>query len=303
MDVICTNGLCKAYGGKTAVDHSDMHVRQGEIYGFIGRNGSGKSTTLKLLCGIAAPTGGEVRLFGKPVEDPSARRRLGVLVETPGIYSDKSGFENMMLKACCLGIVKPEALIGELLTMVGLKPSDRRKTKKYSMGMKQRLGIAMALLGGPDVLILDEPINGLDPEGMSKLRQILLNLNQKKGMTIIVSSHILGELEKIATCYGIIKDGRMVREITSEELIQKCKDYLCVQVDDAKGAAVILEEQLGIKNYEVHPDGELRIFDFSESTAVAFALAEGKIAVKSIYLHRQDLEDYFLELMGGKDND
>lgn len=303
MNVIYAGGLCKSYGDKAAVDHLDMHVPQGAIYGFIGRNGSGKSTTLKLLCGLAAPTAGEVRLFGRPVEDPAARRRLGVLVETAGIYPDKSAFENMMLKACCFGIVNPAKEIETLLDMLGLDPKDRRRTRKYSMGMKQRLGIALALLGGPDVLILDEPINGLDPEGMTRLRQILIALNKEKGMTMIISSHILGELEKVATCYGIIKDGRMVSEVSAGALEEKCRDYLCVRVDDARSAVVLLEEKLGIKNYEVHPEGEVRIFGTADSPGVCSALAGAGIALEAVYMHRQDLEDYFLELMGGADND
>lgn len=297
-DVIVTQNLTKMYGDKAAVSSMDMHVKQGDIYGFIGRNGSGKSTTLKMLCGLAFPTQGSIRVFGQSLSRESVRKRIGVLIESPGLEGGRSAYENMYLKASLMGIVDPDKEIRELLTHTGLNPDNKKLVKRYSMGMKQRLGIAMALLGGPDLLILDEPINGLDPEGMNQLRSLLVDLNQKKGVTILVSSHILGELSKMATRYGIIKDGCLVKEISKEELSAECKDYLYLKTSDSKMSAVLLEEKLGIRNYEVRPEGEIRIYQKADSGQITTVMTSAGISVFAIYGHQQDLEGYFLDLMG-----
>lgn len=297
-DIIVTQNLTKMYGDKAAVSSMDMHVKQGDIYGFIGRNGSGKSTTLKMLCGLAFPTQGSIRVFGQSLSQESVRKRIGVLIESPGLEEGRSAYENMYLKASLVGIVDPHKEIRELLALTGLNPDNKKLVKRYSMGMKQRLGIAMALLGGPDLLILDEPINGLDPEGMSQLRSLLVDLNQKKGVTILVSSHILGELSKMATRYGIIKDGCLVKEISKEELAAECKDYLYLKTSDSKMAAVLLEEKLGIQNYEVRPEGEIRIYQKADSGQITTVMTTAGISVFAIYSHQQDLEGYFLDLMG-----
>ena len=297
-DVIVTQNLTKMYGDKAAVSSMDMHVKQGDIYGFIGRNGSGKSTTLKMLCGLAFPTQGSIRVFGQSLSRESVRKRIGVLIESPGLEGGRSAYENMYLKASLMGIVDPDKEIRELLTHTGLNPDNKKLVKRYSMGMKQRLGIAMALLGGPDLLILDEPINGLDPEGMNQLRTLLVDLNQKKGVTILVSSHILGELSKMATRYGIIKDGCLVKEISKEELSAECKDYLYLKTSDSKMSAVLLEEKLGIRNDEVRPEGEIRIYQKADSGQITTVMTSAGISVFAIYGHQQDLEGYFLDLMG-----
>ena len=297
-DIIVTQNLTKMYGDKAAVSSMDMHVKQGDIYGFIGRNGSGKSTTLKMLCGLAFPTQGSIRVFGQSLSQESVRKRIGVLIESPGLEGGRSAYENMYLKASLMGIVDPDKEIRELLTFTGLNPDNKKLVKRYSMGMKQRLGIAMALLGGPDILILDEPINGLDPEGMNQLRSLLVDLNQKKGVTILVSSHILGELSKMATRYGIIKDGCLVKEISKEELSAECKDYLYLKTSDSKMAAVLLEEKLGIQNYEVRTEGEIRIYQKADPGDITTVMTSAGIPVYAIYSHQQDLEGYFLDLMG-----
>ena len=297
-DVIVTQNLTKMYGDKAAVSSMDMHVKQGDIYGFIGRNGSGKSPTLKMLCGLAFPTQGSIRVFGQSLSRESVRKRIGVLIESPGLEGGRSAYENMYLKASLMGIVDPGKEIRELLTLTGLNPDNKKLVKRYSMGMKQRLGIAMALLGGPDLLILDEPINGLDPEGMNQLRTLLVDLNQKKGVTILVSSHILGELSKMATRYGIIKDGCLVKEISKEELSAECKDYLYLKTSDSKMSAVLLEEKLGIRNYEVRPKGEIRIYQKADSGQITTVMTSAGISVFAIYGHQQDREGYFLDLMG-----
>ena len=302
MTVIQTMDLSKRYKDRWTVKHLDLRVDQGDIYGFIGQNGAGKSTTLKLLCGLARPTQGEALIFGKPVRDSVARRRVGALIEQPGLYPDLSGRENLRLYAMLLGLDSPERQVEEILKTVGLAPGEKKPVRHYSMGMKQRLGVALALMGGPDLLLLDEPINGLDPEGIREMRELLLRLNRERGLTILVSSHILGELSKIATRYGIIQQGRMVEQITAGELAQKCTDYLHLQADQPEKAAALLERELRLSRWEMRPEGELRIYEAVDTKAVGQILTQAGIAVEEMGLHRQDLESYFLERMGGADH-
>ncbi|MCI8913721.1 MAG: ABC transporter ATP-binding protein [Lawsonibacter sp.] len=302
MTVIQTMDLSKRYKDRWAVKHLDLRVDQGDIYGFIGQNGAGKSTTLKLLCGLARPTQGETLIFGKPVRDSVARRRVGALIEQPGLYPDLSGRENLRLYAMLLGLDSPERQVEEILKTVGLAPGEKKPVRHYSMGMKQRLGVALALMGGPDLLLLDEPINGLDPEGIREMRELLLRLNRERGLTILVSSHILGELSKIATRYGIIQQGRMVEQITAGELAQKCTDSLHLQADQPEKAAALLERELRLSRWEMRPEGELRIYEAVDTKAVGQILTQAGIAVEEMGLHRQDLESYFLERMGGADH-
>ena len=300
MSVIQTMGLSKRYKDRWAVDHLDLRVEQGDIYGFIGQNGAGKSTTLKLLCGLARPTQGEALIFGKPVRDSVARRRVGALIEQPGLFPDLSGRENLRLCATLLGLDSPERQVEEILKTVGLAPKEKKPVHHYSMGMKQRLGVALALLGGPDLLLLDEPINGLDPEGIREMRELLLRLNREQGLTILVSSHILGELSKIATRYGILQQGRMAEQITAGELEQKCADYLRLRADQPQKAAALLERELRLTRWEMRPEGELRIYEAVDGRTVGQLLSRAGIAVEEMSLHRQDLEGYFLERMGGE---
>jgi len=302
MAVIQTMGLSKRYKDNWAVDHLDLRVEQGDIYGFIGQNGAGKSTTLKLLCGLARPTQGEALIFGKPVRDSVARRRVGALIEQPGLYPDLSGRENLRLYATLLGLDSPGRQVAETLETVGLDPQEKKPVRHYSMGMKQRLGVGMALLGGPDLLLLDEPINGLDPEGIREMRELLLRLNRERGLTLLISSHILEELSKIATRYGIIQQGRMVEQITAGELAQKCTDYLHLQADQPQKAAALLERELRLSRWEMRPEGEIRIYEAVDTKAVGQILTQAGIAVEEMGLHRQDLESYFLERMGGTDH-
>ena len=302
MSVIQTTGLSKRYRDKWAVDHLDLRVEQGDIYGFIGQNGAGKSTALKLLCGLARPTQGEALIFGKPVRDSVARRRVGALIEQPGLYPDLSGRENLRLYAALLGLDSPARQVEEILKTVGLSPGEKKPVRHYSMGMKQRLGVALALLGGPDLLLLDEPINGLDPEGIREMRELLLRLNRERGLTILVSSHILGELSKIATRYGIIQEGRMVEQITARELEQKCTDYLHLKADQPQKAAALLEREFHLTRWEMRPEGDIRIYEAVDTKAVGQILTQAGIAVEEMGLHRQDLESYFLERMGGADH-
>ena len=300
MAVIETMGLSKRYRDKWAVDHLDLRVEQGDIYGFIGRNGAGKSTALKLLCGLARPTQGDALIFGKPIRDPVAHRRVGALIEQPGLYPELSGRENLQLYAALLGLDSPERQVEDILETVGLSPKEKKPVKHYSMGMKQRLGVGLALLGGPDLLLLDEPINGLDPEGIREMRELLLRLNRERGLTILVSSHILGELSKVATRYGIIQQGRIVEQITAVELEQKRTDYLHLRTDQPEKAAALLEHTLHLTRWEMRPEREIRIYDPVDAKSVGRVLTQAGVAVEELSQHRQDLEGYFLERMGGE---
>lgn len=293
--VVETMALTKMYKGKAAVDHIEMKVRSGAIYGFIGRNGAGKSTTLKMLCGLAKPTQGEIRLFGREVNDVMIARRIGVLIESAGLYPNMSAKENMVMKAKCLGLAD-EKSIDRVLDITGLSAVGRKQVKHFSMGMKQRLGIAIALLGNPDLLILDEPINGLDPEGIREIRQLILDLNEE-GKTFIISSHILGELSRISTHYGIIKEGRLVEQISRENLEKKCMDYFQIEVDDTKRALSIITEQKPDIQAEVCDGHTIRFYEVKEGALLNKILFENQIQVFSSGFHHMDLEEYFLNRM------
>lgn len=291
-----TRGLTKLYGDKAAVKDLDLKVGEGQIYGFIGRNGAGKSTTLKMISGLASPTQGEIRLFGKPVCDPVVRRRLGVLIEAAGLYPNMTARQNVMMKARCMGLTE-EKSVDRVLELTGLTDTGKKQVKHFSMGMKQRLGVALALLGNPDLLILDEPINGLDPEGIKELRQLVLKL-QEEGKTILLSSHILGELSKIATNYGIIKDGELIEQITRSELEEKCQDYFQVEVADVRRALPIIQETFSQAQAEVSDARIIRVYGLSEGAELNRRLAEEQIPVYASGFHHMDLEEYFLERMG-----
>lgn len=290
-----TLSLTKSYNGKTVVNHLSMQVRQGAIYGFIGRNGAGKSTTLKMLCGLAKPTEGEIRLFGKPAEDSYMARRLGCLIESTGLYPNMTARQNMMMKAKCMGLTD-EKSVDRALASTGLADTGSKKARYFSMGMKQRLGIGLALLGNPDLLILDEPINGLDPEGTREVRELLLALSQE-GKTLIISSHILGELSKIATHYGIIKEGNLVEQIDRETLEGNCRDYFQIEVDDSKRALPLILEHAPQMQAEVMDDRIIRLYDLKDGAWLNHLLIENRVQVYSSGFHHMDLEEYFLNRM------
>ncbi|MCI8665948.1 MAG: ATP-binding cassette domain-containing protein [Dorea sp.] len=292
-----TRSLTKIYGHKAAVKQLELKVREGEIYGFIGRNGAGKSTTLKMLCGIASPTEGEILLFGKPVSDPVVRQRLGVLIESAGLFPNLTAKQNVELKAKCMGLVD-EKSIEEVLRVTGLGNVGRKKVKHFSMGMKQKLGVALALLGNPDLLILDEPINGLDPEGIREFRQLILRLHEE-GKTIIISSHILGELSKISTNYGIIKEGELIEQLTKEELEGKCQDYFQIEVQDVKCALALIQELFPEVTSEVLDARAIRIYGVEDGARINQMLIENQILVYASGFHHLDLEEYFLDRMEG----
>ena len=303
MNAIETTGLCKRYGNKNVVNELNIQVPKGAVYGFIGRNGAGKSTTQKMVCGLINATAGEVKLFGQPVTDPQVRSKIGTLIESPGIYPGMTALENVILQGYSIGLENPKQAALEALVAVGLEKSAKKKAKHLSLGMKQRLGLAIAMLGSPELLVLDEPINGLDPEGIAQLREVIADLHRKRGVTIFISSHILGELSKIATHYGIIKDGELIEQITAEELANKRKDYLAVKVENARRASDVLSQQLGIPLPEVVASDELHIHDYKDTAAVNKVLYSNDFNVQEVFLHQQDLEEYFIELMGGQDHE
>ena len=291
-----TMALTKMYRDKAAVNHVTLKVREGEIYGFIGRNGAGKSTALKMVSGLASPTEGEIRLFGKPVSDPAVRRRLGVLIEAAGLYPNMTARQNAVMKAKCMGLAD-ERSVDTVLKVTGLADTGRKKVKHFSMGMKQRLGVALALLGNPDLLLMDEPINGLDPEGIRELRQLILELHAE-GKTILISSHILGELSKIATSYGIIKDGELIEQISTEELEEKCQDYFRIEVQDVQRALVMIQETFPDVQAEVSDARSIRLYGVRDGSEVNQMLIENRVSVYESGFHHMDLEEYFLERMG-----
>lgn len=303
MNAIETMGLCKRYGNKNVVDNLTIQVPKGAVYGFIGRNGAGKSTTQKMVSGLINSTEGEIRLFDKPVNDKEVRSRIGTLIEQPGIYPGMSALENVILQGYSIGVENPKQAAEEALSAVGLEKAAKKKAKHLSLGMKQRLGLAIAMLGNPELLVLDEPINGLDPEGIVQLREVIADLHRKQGVTIFISSHILGELSKIATHYGIIKDGKLVEQTTAEELANKRKDYLTVKVEGAEQAAALLKTKLKLRNVEIVSADELHLPDYKDTGAVNRVLYSNDFNVIEVFLHQQDLEEYFIELMGGTDHE
>ena len=296
MNAIEIRGLTKIFGEKTAVSGLDMTVPVGAIYGFIGENGSGKSTTEKIICGLIRQSGGTVSLFGKSQDDSDVRAKIGVLIEAPGCYPNYSVWNNMMLQAANLSIKNPEEAVIKALKTVRMEGAASNKYKNCSLGMKQRIGIAMALLGDPALLVLDEPINGLDADGMRIMREVLTKVS-KNGCTVLVSSHILGELEKIATHYGIIRGGKMIREMTAEELDASCRTYIALKAEDMNRTKMQLSRQYS--RIEQDEAGYLRVYDSVSTEAVVTYLYESGIAVSEIKTDKIGLEEYYIDLMKG----
>lgn len=317
MNAIETRGLSKAYGGRRVVSDFDMTVAAGDIYGFVGKNGAGKSTVMKMICGVAAPSGGEVVLFGGALEGSGAGsapsdtgvgdlvagsaavRRIGVLIEEPGLLPNLSAYRNLMAKALAWGIVDAPARCEEVLRLVGLAGVGKRKVRGFSLGMKQRLGLALALLGNPDVLLLDEPFNGLDPEATRAMRNLIVRLNQTLGITVVVSSHVLDQLDRMATRYGVIADGRLVRQMSAEEMAAECGRSLRVRTADTARALALLQEAFPTVAFRAEPDGTLVATGAYDAEAVARQLQEAGQVVLEFSQEQRDIEDYFVELMEG----
>lgn len=300
--VLQTNALTKIYGKSKVVNEVSMHVEKGSIYGFIGKNGAGKTTFMRMAAGLATPSAGSMTLFGSENLEQQ-RIRIGTLIENPGIYPNMTARENLKIIQTALGITD-KARVDEMLDLVGLSDTGKKKAKDFSMGMKQRLGVAISMLRNPDFLILDEPINGLDPAGIKEIRELLIKLNREREITILISSHILGELSKLATHYGIIKDGVLIEEFDAQELEARCRRCHKLAVDNTERAARVLEEQLQIQNYDIPEPGVIRIFEHLERIAETNrVLVENSVELRESYLAGQDLEGYFMELLGGVDHD
>ena len=299
MNAIEIRNLSKSFRGMYAVDHLDMTVPQGAIYGFIGENGSGKSTTMKLICGHLVPDEGEVKLFGKDYTDAGVRVRVGALIENAGCFPGSSVYQNLMMQCINLGIENADGEIRRVLQIVRMEDNANLKFKGCSLGMKQRIGIAMALLGDPALLILDEPINGLDTDGMRIMREILVDITQKYGCTVLISSHILGELEKIATHYGVIRQGRMIMEISAEEMDSRAQVFTTLKTKDTAGAVRVLSK----KYADVRLDGDcIRIFDEDDTAAIVDHLMKNGHVPSEIERNKIGLEEYYIELMSKKED-
>ena len=297
MAVIEARGLAKAYGGRRVVSDFAMTVSPGDIYGFVGKNGAGKSTVMKMICGEVTPTAGEVVLFGGASE--GGARRIGVLIEQPGLLPGLTAYENVMAKALAFGLVDAKERCAEVLRLVGLDGTGRKKAKGFSLGMKQRLGLALALLGNPDVLLLDEPFNGLDPEGTRALRNLIVRLNETLGVTVVVSSHVLDQLDRFATRYGVIADGRMVRQMTAEEVAAECATSLRVRTADAARDLALLEEAFPAARFTAYPDGSLVVGGVYDAESIARTLRDNGAVVLEFSQETRDIEDYFVALMEG----
>ena len=299
MNAIEIRNLCKNFGDKQVISSLNINVPVGSIYGFIGENGSGKSTTEKMICGLIPLTSGTIKLFGKDYLDIDIHSKMSCLIESPGCFPSLSVWSNLMLHATNLNLVNKEDEVREVLKLVRMEGAAGNKYKNCSLGMKQRIGIALALLGNPELLVLDEPINGLDVDGMRIMREILVDL-ASKGKTIVISSHILGELEKIATHYGIIRHGKMIKEITAEEFEKECRTFIGLKTKDLK----LTKEILKNKYDRVDQDEEeyIRIYDNVTPEEVVQYLYQKNIIINEIKVDRVGLEEYYIDLMkeGGK---
>ncbi len=297
--VLTTNSLSKSYGSFRVLQNCSMHVPQGAIYGFVGKNGAGKTTCIRLICGLLRDFTGEYTLYGidsRKKEIRKARRRMGAVVETPSIYQDMTAEENIREQYRVLGLPSFDG-ISELLSLVGLSDTGKKKAKNFSLGMRQRLGIAVALAGDPDFLVLDEPTNGLDPQGIIEIRELILKLNKERQITVLISSHILDELAKIATHYGFIDEGHMVKELSAEELTAACRKCVRVEVIDTAVLARVLD-QMDVE-YQIISDIFADIFENINISHLTMALAKEGCEVLSLKERDETLESYYMNLIEG----
>ena len=329
MNVIETRSLTKTYGGRRAVDALDMQVPAGEIYGFVGKNGAGKSTAMKMVAGLVRPSAGEIELFGEardadgcaPHGPQPGFSRIGALIEDPGVLPTFSALENLVGKAIAIGVVRAEAHCRELLELVGLADTGSLRVKKFSLGMKQRLGLALALVGNPELLLLDEPFNGLDPEATRSMRNALMRINRERGVTMVISSHVLDQLDRMATRFGVIRAGRMVRELSVDELHRECGSSIRVKTADPARSLAVLEEHLPTATLRAEPDGAILVSGNARHATASFGGAAGDAAasgapsteqvslilaeagplVLELTRIERDIEEFFVELMGGPD--
>ena len=300
--VLTTSGLSKKYGKFNALNNLTMHIPKGAIYGLVGRNGAGKTTLIRLICGLQKPTKGHYSIYG--VKDNSKdivkmRRRMGAVVETPAIYLDMTAEDNLKQQCLILGIPSDD-VIPEILKLVGLENTEKKKAKNFSLGMKQRLGIAVALVGNPDFLVLDEPVNGLDPQGIVEMRELILRLNREYQITVLISSHILDELSRLATHYGFVDKGSLVKEISASELENVSKKYIRVEVSDLNALVRVLDADN--LPYEVLSTNSVNIYKKINLSKLVIALAKENCELISSHEQDESLENYFINLIGGESN-
>ena len=301
--VLTTHALCKNYQHFKALNGLSMNVPKGAIYGFVGKNGAGKTTLIRLICGLQTPSSGDYAIYGingTTKEIVQARRRMGAIIEAPSLYQDMSAEENLKMQYRILGLPSFTG-IPELLKLVGLEDAGRKKAKNFSLGMRQRLGIAVALAGDPDFLVLDEPVNGLDPQGIIEIRELILRLNKERQITVLISSHILDELSRIATHYGFIEKGRIVKEISAKELEASCRKCIRLEVSESKALARVLDSMQ--IEYTILSDTGADVYTKINPTELVLALKEADCDVLSIREREESLESYYINLMGGNGNE
>ena len=299
--ILKTNNLSKSYKNFTAINQVNIQINKGDIYGLIGRNGAGKTTLMKIITTLTNKTNGEFELFNHKDNDlAQTKRRIGCLIENPAFFSNLSAYDNLKYYAIQKGITDNNQII-QSLKLVGLEDTKNKKFKNFSLGMKQRLGIAFAILDNPDFIILDEPINGLDPIGISDLRDTFKRLNEEKNITILISSHILSELYLLATRFCILEQGHVIKELTKEELDTECSKCIVIKTDDTKKATVILEKELNTTNYQVVNNEEIRLYDYLEqSQKINKVLVKNDVNIKQIQETGISLEDYFKSLISSQ---
>lgn len=297
---LTVNALGKSYGHFKALNEFSMHVPKGAIYGIVGKNGAGKTTLIRIICGLQRPTWGEYTLYGvknTEKEIGKARRRMGAVVETPSIFLDMTAQDNLKEQCRVLGLPSYESIPG-LLKLVGLENTGAKKAKNFSLGMRQRLGIAIALVGDPDFLVLDEPTNGLDPQGIVAMRELILRLNRERQITVLISSHILDELSRLATHYGFMDNGGMVKEISAEALEMVCRKCVRIEVSDPS-AFVRVMDRMGLE-YKFLTGNQADVYGNVNVTKLALALSEEKCDIHSFHEHDESLESYYISLVGGE---
>lgn len=300
--ILETKNLEKKYKKAKAVDNLSMHIQKGAIYGLIGRNGAGKTTLIRLICGLQEPTSGTYAIFNILNTDKKiikARKRIGAIVETPSIWLEATAEDNLKEQYKVVGLPNYDNL-NDILKLVNLAETGNKKAKNFSLGMRQRLGIAIALVGNPDILILDEPINGLDPEGIIQIRELILKLNKEKGITFLISSHYLDELSKIATHYGFVNKGKIIQEISKQDLEQKCKRKIEIEVSNEKECVKYLEEKE--IQYEVISNKTINIYDKINISELAIALSDRNCIIDKLQEKEESLENYYINLIGGGEN-
>ena len=299
-EIICqTTELCKSYKNSHVLQNIDLSINRGEIYGLIGENGAGKSTLIRILTGLAFQSSGVVTLFGKTENLRYERAKIGCTVEMPALYKDMTAKQNLEIQRVQRGITGKKC-IAKTLELVGLDDTQKKKVNDFSLGMKQRLALAVALLGEPEFLILDEPVNGLDPTGIIELRELLKRLAKENHVTVLISSHILSELNQLATCYGFLHHGKLLKQISAIELNEECRRHIRLKTDDTKKTVTVLEEQLNIKNFSVQPDNYIRVYEKLEEThTISKMLSSNGIVVEELSVQGEALETYFENLIGG----